>query len=333
MIPPISASASTRCTRRKARLPSTIAHSIPAGPAPTIEDVAVAVLRRLEALRVPAAPRTRPRSRSACSRRSRRDPTSACRCCSRCTRGSRRAVLPRSSAAGTGRRSAAAAPITSQAPLRTISAIRSGSVIRETPTIGFAVASRTRLSIRAASPAGRSGCARVFDDHRGADRHVPEVDKVVGEAYELEPLVQVDAVRAERRDRDPRSDGELASDACSDHLQELEPEARPVLERAAVLVRAPVVERREELHGQVAVRAVDVDDVEPGLARPSRRRGPVGLHAPDVVALHRLRRHEQVVARELGGPIAGLASRRGQCAPSGGARRLRGPRARAPRRT
>ena len=35
MIPPMSLSASTRWTRRMPRLPSTIAHSIPAGPAPT----------------------------------------------------------------------------------------------------------------------------------------------------------------------------------------------------------------------------------------------------------------------------------------------------------
>ena len=35
MTPPISGVASTRCTRRNPRLPRTIAHSIPAGPAPT----------------------------------------------------------------------------------------------------------------------------------------------------------------------------------------------------------------------------------------------------------------------------------------------------------
>jgi hypothetical protein len=37
-----------------------------------------------------------------------------------------------------------AAPMTSHLPPATTSAMRSGSVIRETPTIGFAVASRTR---------------------------------------------------------------------------------------------------------------------------------------------------------------------------------------------
>jgi hypothetical protein len=35
MTPPISGAASTRCTLRKPRFPRTIAHSIPAGPAPT----------------------------------------------------------------------------------------------------------------------------------------------------------------------------------------------------------------------------------------------------------------------------------------------------------
>ena len=108
MIPPMSFSASTRWTRRRPRLPSTIAHSIPAGPAPTTRTSR----SRFSAgsNRSGCQPRGTPRrrSRSACSRRSRRDPTSGCRCCSRCTRGSRPAGLPRSCAEGTGRRSTAA---------------------------------------------------------------------------------------------------------------------------------------------------------------------------------------------------------------------------------
>ena len=53
--PSSSASASTRWTRRNPRLPSTIAHSIPAGPGADDEHVAVGVRGRLEALGVPAA--------------------------------------------------------------------------------------------------------------------------------------------------------------------------------------------------------------------------------------------------------------------------------------
>ena len=145
-----------------------------------------------------------------------------------------------------------------------------------------------------------AGVLRPF--RRRADGDVPEVDEVVGEADELEALVEVDAVRAQRGDGNPCRDGALAVHRLARELEELHPEARPVLERAAVLVGAPVVERREELHGQVAVGAVDVDDVEPGLAGPPGRGRPVLLDAADVVALHRLRRHEQVVARQLRGP-------------------------------
>ena len=125
------------------------------------------------------------------------------------------------------------------------------------------------------------------------------------------------------------------SDGLPRQLEELQPEARAVLERAAVLVGAPVVERREELHGQVAVRPVDVDDVEAGLAGPPGRGRPVLLDAADVVALHRLRRHEQVVARELRGRRSRAAATRGAGSgrPSGAARRRPARRARAPRRT
>ena len=51
----------------------------------------------------------------------------------------------------------------------------------------------------------------------------------------------------------------------------------------AVLVGAPVVERREELHREEAVRPVHVDDVEPGRAGPSAprpRRGPGARGSP-----------------------------------------------------
>ena len=47
--------------------------------------------------------------------------------------------------------------------------------------------------------------------------------------------------------------------------QHVEAEARAVLERAAVLVGAAVLERRVELRDQIAVRGVDLDAVEAGL--------------------------------------------------------------------
>ena len=59
--------------------------------------------------------------------------------------------------------------------------------------------------------------------------------------------------------------------------QHVEPEARAVLQRAAVFVGAAVLERRVELRDQVAVRGVDFDAVEAGLlarAAPPRRSSP-----------------------------------------------------------
>ena len=61
-------------------------------------------------------------------------------------------------------------------------------------------------------------------------------------------------------------------------LDHLEREPHPALERAAVLVGPPVGQRREELVQQVAVRGVQLDDVEAGGRAPAgpRRRTPRG---------------------------------------------------------
>ena len=62
--------------------------------------------------------------------------------------------------------------------------------------------------------------------------------------------------------------GALAADSSAHLLDRLEPEARPILERAPVPVGAPVAEGREELHRQVASgRRTHVDDVEASIAR------------------------------------------------------------------
>ena len=60
---------------------------------------------------------------------------------------------------------------------------------------------------------------------------------------------------------------------CADRPHDLEDEAGAVLERAAVLVVAIVDRRAEELGDQVAVGAVQLDAVEPGLARAPRAFG------------------------------------------------------------
>ena len=89
---------------------------------------------------------------------------------------------------------------------------------------------------------------------------------MVGEADESQPLLELHAGRAERVHAETNGDRAVVTDRFAHDLECLEPEARPVLERASVLVRALVVEGRKELKRQVAVAAVDVDDVEAGVA-------------------------------------------------------------------
>ena len=108
-------------------------------------------------------------------------------------------------------------------------------------------------------------------------------------------------------DREPRRDRAVVADGLADLDQRLAPEARAILERAAVLVGATVVVRRQELERQVGVRAVDVDDVEAGLTRPQRRVDVHLLDGVDVVLVHVTR---EDVELEIGGDLRRAARRR-----------------------
>ena len=68
--------------------------------------------------------------------------------------------------------------------------------------------------------------------------------------------------------------------------EDLEREARAVLERAAVLVGAHVRQRRQERRQQVAVRHVDLEEVEPGRGRAPGRGHEVVAHRVHVGARH-----------------------------------------------
>ena len=63
---------------------------------------------------------------------------------------------------------------------------------------------------------------------------------------------------------------EIAADLGANGADDLEHEARAVLELAAVLVLAVVDRRAEELRDEIAVRAVQLDAVRAGLARAAR---------------------------------------------------------------
>ncbi len=135
------------------------------------------------------------------------------------------------------------------------------------------------------------------------DVDVPHVDEMVDELDERQRVaLELRAGLAhEHVGRDAHGDGAVVSDRGLDLLDRLAPEARAVLERAAVLVGAVVVVRRQELLRQIRVRAVDVDDVEAGRAGTLRRVDIHLLHVANVVLVHLLRvRQVLEVARNLG---------------------------------
>ena len=149
-----------------------------------------------------------------------------------------------------------------------------------------------------------------------ADREVPEVDDVVAVLDEPHAvLTHLDRGRSEQVvDGEARGDRAVVADRLADLDQRLAPEARPVLERAAVAVGASVVVRREELERQVRMGAVDVDDVEAGLARADRGVDVHLLDGVDVVLIHVAGKDVQLeVGRDLRWPTwrrAGLHARR-----------------------
>jgi hypothetical protein len=146
------------------------------------------------------------------------------------------------------------------------------------------------------------------DVAHGEVPQVHEVVDVLDEAHAV--LADLDrGLAVQGVDREARGDRAVVADRLADPLEALLPEACAVLEGAAVLVRALVVVGREELQRQVGVRAVDVDDVEAGLAGADGGIDVVALDERDVVAVHvarvgvdlevrgDLRRAARVVAR------------------------------------
>ena len=115
-------------------------------------------------------------------------------------------------------------------------------------------------------------------DARRADAHVHEVDEPgAARAAPRSPRTRRDRGRGRRAvSSSPTSRTPTATpstDRGAHRLEHLDREAHAVVERAAVLVGAPVVLRREELVDQVAVRGVHLDAVEAGVGGVARRCG------------------------------------------------------------
>jgi hypothetical protein len=124
---------------------------------------------------------------------------------------------------------------------------------------------------------------------QAADVHVPEVDEAaVGDQLdEGEALIgRLDALRArELVDGEAVGNGGGAVHRRAHRLEDFQPQAGAVLERAAIAVGAAVEMARERLHRQRAVGAVQIDDVEAGIDGAARG---LGMHGDDAAQVRDL---------------------------------------------
>ena len=132
--------------------------------------------------------------------------------------------------------------------------------------------------------------------------HVHEVAQAgVGVVLrEREAILLVETALLQLVAHHPESDQEVVPDPPTDLLQDLQAEPGPVLEAPAVLVCAPVDERRPELVDEMAL-GEQLGAVEPALLAAPRGVAERAHHAPDVVAVHLLRKRA----------VRGLAHHRG----------------------
>ncbi len=99
---------------------------------------------------------------------------------------------------------------------------------------------------------------------------------------ELRGLGDIPAARGPVRAGDPHRHRPSGGEGLAHGLEHLEWKPHAVLQRPAVVVAAPIRQRRKELVQQVAVGAVDLDG---GELQPGRPRGRIseGLANPDKV--------------------------------------------------
>ena len=132
----------------------------------------------------------------------------------------------------------------------------------------------------------------------GGRGDVDQVDAGVGQhAAERRALLDLQSARHELDCRNAVPDREILADHLAKSGQDLEREPRAILQRAAVLVRPSVGVRGQELADEVAVRAVDVNHVDPGLETAPRRLHKSVDDDLDVLMGHRARHGARIDER------------------------------------
>ena len=126
---------------------------------------------------------------------------------------------------------------------------RAGELVADAVGVGRLVAATERRSLR-------------LDDL--ARRHVDRVDAVLGEgAGDGDGVVGLVATFVPVGRRDSDAHGPVVRPDLAQCVEDLERVAQPVLRAPAVRVGALVGQRRQEARKQVAVRAVQLEQVEP----------------------------------------------------------------------
>ena len=132
---------------------------------------------------------------------------------------------------------------------------------------------------------------------------VEEIDLAAGDqaAGDLDALLAAQPLVPVLVGDQPEADDERRADPPPDRVEDAEGEAQPVVERAAILVVAPVGRRRPELVEEVAI-GLELDAVEPGRLHALGRVGIAGHDAVEVPFLGDLGK----------GAMGRLAHRRGR---------------------
>ena len=126
--------------------------------------------------------------------------------------------------------------------------------------------------------------------HAGRHAHIVDVELLLEIGMNALDVFDLEVALPERRGIDAIAEERAVADPLADPPHRLERKAQAVLIRSAPAVAAVVVERRQELPGQVAVGDVKLDAVETGGDGAPRRVLVALQDVLDLVFLKLLRR-------------------------------------------